>query len=320
MAKLMEIINKNQNLKNGTITLKFLDTTFTQLTRKLGSLPEANFKTLKANDILSKETLVSLNQEQLLFKPKLLKWKDLYNEYLEVLRQKEIPGLVDFEYNFSSLIDYSSKYKPGKTLVDYYMLQEIVNAEKEIYEFGHFWGRNHIKQTANKLKEWSKKKNYGSTVGMVQTCYELRNNTLIQSITGNTHNITIKTEHFGRGDFIYLQVSDLHKIPVGNSMTIKINVVVLNRYTDRYEKAWFFLKINRISFKTSEDDGTFSFKAWGDGVKLSGGPHDSQWEFRAWDKVREQPTIKTYTKKGSSHFDTDDNNFSLPWLKSRVLK
>ena len=43
MAKLMEIINKNQNLKNGTITLKFLDTTFTQLTRKLGSLPGANF-------------------------------------------------------------------------------------------------------------------------------------------------------------------------------------------------------------------------------------------------------------------------------------
>jgi len=333
MAKLMEIINKNQNLKNGTITLKFLDTTFTQLTRKLGSLPGANFKTLKANDILSKEALVSLNQEQLLFKPKLLKWKDLYNAYLEILRQKGIPGLIDFEYNFSSLIDYSSKYEPLKTLVDYYMLQEIVNAEKEIYEFGHFWGRNHIKQTANKLKEWSKKRNYGSTVGMVQTNFELRNDTTVQSITGNTYNITVKTEHFGRGDFVYLQVSNLNKIPVGQSMTIHLRCRVLKRKSTAshddgggtsywYYYANCYLKITRnLLGSLSNDDGYFTFEAWGNGDRyyVSGDHGDGDYVY-AFDKVREQPAIKNYTENGSPYFDTDNNNFSLPWLKSRVLK
>jgi len=333
MAKLMEIINKNQNLKNGTITLKFLDTTFTQLTRKLGSLPGANFKALEANDILSKETLVSLNQEQLLFKPKLLKWKDSYNAYLEILRQKGISGLTDFEYNFSSLIDYSSKYEPGKTLVDYYLLQEVVNAEKEMYEFGHFWGRNHIKQNANVLKEWSKNKNYGSTVGMVQTNFELRKDTTVQTITGNTYGITIKTEHFGRGDFVYLQVSGLSKIPSGTSSTIKLGCKVLKKKntashddgggtTYWYYYANCYLKITRNLLGDSlNDDGYFSFKAWGNGDSYTTGSHDDGYStICAFDKVREQPKIKTYTGNGSPYFDTDDNNFSLPWLKSRILK
>lgn len=321
MAKLMEIINKNQNLKNGTITLKFLDTSFTQLTRKLGSLLGANFKTLEANDILSKEALVSLNQEQLLFKPKLLKWKDSYNAYLEILRQKGISGLTDFEYNFSSLIDYSSKYEQGKTLVDYYLLQEIVNAEKEMYEFGHFWGRNHIKQNASVMKEWSKKRNYGSTVGMVQTNFELRNDTTVQSVTGNTYGITVNTEHYGRGDFVYLQVSNLSKIPPGTSSTIKLGCRVLKKKSTYYY-ANCYLKITRNLLGDSlNDDGYFSFKAWGNGDSYNEGSHDDGYiTVTAFDKVREQPKIKTYTGNGSPYFDTDDNNFSLPWLKSRILK
>ena len=37
MSKLMEIIEKTPNFKKGIATLKFLDTSFTMLSRKIGS-------------------------------------------------------------------------------------------------------------------------------------------------------------------------------------------------------------------------------------------------------------------------------------------
>lgn len=88
MAKLMEVIEKNPNFKTGTASLKLLDTTFTQLTRKIGSNPEANFKTAKAGDILSKEILTSLNQEQLLLKDKLILWQNAYNNWIDSIKNK----------------------------------------------------------------------------------------------------------------------------------------------------------------------------------------------------------------------------------------
>ena len=40
MAKLMEVIEKSPNFKKGTVSMKLLDTTFSQLTRKIGSQAE----------------------------------------------------------------------------------------------------------------------------------------------------------------------------------------------------------------------------------------------------------------------------------------
>jgi len=301
MAKLMEIINKNQNLKNGTITLKFLDTTFTQLTRKLGSLSGANYKTLKANDILSKEALVSLNQEQLLFKPKLLKWKDLYNAYLEILRRKGIPGLIDFEYNFSSLIDYSSKYEPGKTLVDYYMLQEFVNAEKEMYEFGHFWGRNHIKQTANKLKEWSKKRNYGSAVGTVETWWEAGKRIHCLELyekDGYAKKGTSFESYSIAEDKMGVRVWNLQKIEIGETAIIEGKFNIKNKKTEPYHIVYLSITISRKSLgNMTHDDGYFI---------ISGGRN---------------PRIKDYTGNGSTHFDFDSKDkLLLNYLKTRIIR
>lgn len=46
----MEIIDKSPDFKNGTCSFKFLDTTFNQLTRKIGSKEGASFTTAKARD------------------------------------------------------------------------------------------------------------------------------------------------------------------------------------------------------------------------------------------------------------------------------
>lgn len=328
MAKLMEIIDKKQDLKNGTVSLKFLDTTFTQLTRKIGTAAEIDYKNLRTGDMFSKETIQSLNREQLSFAPRLRRWQEELNKYLEVLRKKGIDNLKDFEYTFTSLVDYSSKYIPDKTLADYYLLQEMVNAEKEIYEFGHYWGRSNIMQNAQVLQEWSKKRNYGSTVGMVRTNYELRRSTDVLSIEGNIYGIAIKIEHYGRGDFIYLEVSDLKKIPTGENCTIKLNLRVdspQHHTHDGYRDwAWAraYLKItrNRLGNKIGGDDGYYTFSAWGEGEYFSYGPHDNPSWFYAWDKVREYPSIKIYTGKPSTHFQEKLENLSLPWLKDRVIR
>lgn len=79
MSKLMEIIDKSPDFKNGTCSFKFLDTTFNQLTRKIGSKEGANFTTAKVGDILSKELLQTLNTKQIALKNKVLKWQDEIN-------------------------------------------------------------------------------------------------------------------------------------------------------------------------------------------------------------------------------------------------
>ena len=68
MAKLMEVIEKNPDFKNGTVSLRLLDTTFTQLTRKIGSEANADYKTSSPKQVLIKEILQSLNRDQLALK------------------------------------------------------------------------------------------------------------------------------------------------------------------------------------------------------------------------------------------------------------
>lgn len=298
MGKLMEIIEKNPDFKNGTTSFKFLDTSFTQLTRKIGSNPGANFKTTQSGDILSKELLVSLNQEQLSLKDKLLSWKDTYNEWINSKKTK-VSTLSNFEYEFSSLIDYTTKYIPGTTLADYYLLTEFVNAEKELYEFGHYWGKNHMLENLRLIKEWSKTQVYGSCVKKVYMIWDINFGSTRQwriLDNGQISDLEV-TLNVNPNDKGHLYVGGLQNIKVGETRSIITQTTRTNYegYVSGGE-----LRITRNSLGTDFDDGYFTFT-----------PIPTGLDIELW------PRVEEWTGKHSPHFDND--NPTLPWIKNRVF-
>lgn len=308
MSKLMEIIEKSPDFEKGTATLRFLDTTFSQLTRKIGSKTGADFKTAKAKDTLSKELLISLNKEQLLLKDKLILWQQSYNAWINSIKGK-ITGATNFGYNFTSLIDYSSKYIVNKTLADYYLLTEVINAEKELYEFGHYWGRNHMISIQNQMKEWSKNKLYGSCVDTIELEYEVGSSGFWE--LQDTAGLNAVLDGYNRHDKRWLYISGLEKIKIGETKTIKMKATAGAYNGKAYALCYFSIKKNTLN--SNYNDGYFALNAWG----TSHGGGDWEMPIYYFDKVRTWPRVKKWTGKSSPHFDTD--NISLAWIKSRVL-
>lgn len=309
MSKLMEIIEKSPDFEKGTATLRFLDTTFSQLTRKIGSKTGADFKTVKATDTLSKELLISLNKEQLLLKDKLLLWQQSYNTWINSIKGK-ITGATNFEYNFTSLIDYSSKYVVNKTLADYYLLTEVINAEKELYEFGHYWGRNHMLNTLNKMKEWSKYRVYGSSVATIGVEYETTRSTPWQII--DNAGLTVSLANNDRHDKKWVYISGMSNMGLGETRTVKIYMRLEwisggggsgDSETSHLLEGYAYFSITRNRLNSIYDDGYYTYTAW-----MSGALADS---------VRSWPTVTSWTGKSSPHFETSD--VTLPWMTSRVL-
>lgn len=325
MAKLMEIIEKNPNFEKGTVTLKLLDTNFTQLTRKIGNDP-TNYYYLNAKPetMLSKQLLMSLNQDQLKMLVLLNRWLNAVNNQIDIYN-KTMKNLSHFAYNFTSLIDYSSKYVPNQTLADYYLLTEFVNAEKEMYEFGRFWGAKHIYETGQKMKEWSKNRDYGSCVDSIYCLYEIRDGHSYKwKLHQNTHNLGVKMENRGRSDFCYLTVSGVDKIPLGETATV-IARCDWEYYDYGHMWAHCIMKITRNKLGVSVDDGKITFKAYGDGNEVHryenyGDGNSSSWWVSAFDHVRDPARITARTGKGSPHFDyIQKDGKPLTWLKSRVI-
>lgn len=291
MAKLMEVIEKSPNFKKGTVSMKLLDTTFSQLTRKIGSQAGVNYKTVRAGQMLSKELLQSLNRDQLTLKEKLLKWQQAYNTYIDSIKSI-ITDATHFDYTFTSLVDYTSKYIVNKTLADYYLLTEFVNAEKELYEFGHYWGRNHMINLLSQMKEWSKTRWYGSCVGEVGVEYEtyMRSSWAVTESAG--FSIRNDLEGHSKHDKCYIFVTGLQSMSIGETRLIKIEAV--SEYND--VTSYGYLEITRNSLNTDlNDDGYFSFRAWEEGM----------------DKVRSAPRVTQWSGVGSPHFDISKPTLQL---------
>ena len=331
MAKLMEIIEKNPNFEKGTVTLKLLDTNFTQLTRKIGSDPtNYNYLNAKPETMLSKQLLVSLNQDQLKMITLLNRWLNAVNNQIDIYN-KTMGNLSHFIYNFTSLIDYSSKYVPNQTLADYYLLTEFVNAEKEMYEFGRFWGAKHIYETGQKMKEWSKNKDYGSCVGSIYCQYEIRDGYSYNwSVSKNTHNLNVDIGHEGgRSDFCDMTVSGLDKIPIGETATVIARCEWYNSRYDNYGRERFLwahciMTITRNKLGVDIDDGKITFSASGDGNGISYtttvGDRTVTRYVSAFDNIRRPARINSRSGKGSPHFDyIQKDGKPLTWLKSRVI-
>lgn len=287
MAKLMEIIEKNPDFKKGVVSMRLLDTTFSQLTRKIGQLRKT-YNAVEKGDMLSKEVLQSLNADQFALKEMLILWQQDYNNYIDSIKSK-ITTAEKFNYTFTSLVDYTSKYEANKTLADYYLLTEFVNAEKELYEFGHYWGREHMRELLFKMKEWSKRKNYGSCVGEVGVEYETTSTATNWKITEKA-GLIVKTDSGGdthRHDKVWLYISGLQDMKIGESRTVSV-------YASNSSYSGFgYIKITRNSLNTYfqlNDDGYFTFEAWDRGL---------------YDGVRSSPRVTKWTEIGSPHFDIE---------------
>ena len=291
MAKLMEVIEKSPNFKKGTVSMKLLDTTFSQLTRKIGSQPGKLFQTVETGDMLSKEVLQSLNAYQLALKERLILWQQAYNTYIDSIKSK-ITDATHFNYTFTSLVDYTSKYVANKTLADYYLLTEFVNAEKELYEFGHYWGKNHMINLLSQMKEWSKTRWYGSCVGEVAVEYETFHNYHGWKILETADlEVKINKQPDDSHDKCWLYVSELQKIKINETKIIKIQCFDRRGNSNNSTGVGYgYLQITRKSLNVTfdiTDDGYFEFKAWGEHI----------------DKVRSAPRATKWTGIGSPYFD-----------------
>lgn len=293
VAKLMEVIEKIPNFKKGTVTLKLLDTTFSQLTRKIGSQSGKLFQTVETRDMLSKEVLQSLNAYQLALKERLILWQQAYNTYIDSIKSK-ITDATHFNYTFTSLVDYTSKYVVNKTLADYYLLTEFVNAEKELYEFGHYWGKNHMINLLSQMKEWSKTRWYGSSVGEVGVEYETGRG--FRWTIKEKAGFIVKTQDGGdttSHDKCWLYISGFQDMKIGETRTVTVEAYLRRTQFDgpvMHIYQYGYIDITKISLgkNGNVDDGYYSFKAYHKDLN---------------DGVRSAPRVTKWTGVGSPYFD-----------------
>lgn len=305
--KMMEIIEHKMDLKNGKVTLNLLDTTFSQLTRKIGSNTGSTWETATEGEVLSKEVLMSLNIKQLSFKPRFTSFITDYNNYIASVASKV--ALEVFDYNFSSLIDYSSKYVPEQTLADYSLLAELVNAEKELYEAGHFWAEENFKRNRDKLKEWSKDKTYGSVVEKYYSkicSLEGDYGREWRIITQPNFGVSSEIESVSSSAF-RINFSNLENLPVGATATTTIKWSIWyygsHDHDDREIEGYIYFSIKRESLGGEDDDGKFVIT-----------------ELTSSNEVQVRYVGSFYyTNNGlhTPHFDATD--LDLPWFKNRIL-
>lgn len=303
MSKLMEIIDKSPDFKNGTCSFKFLDTTFNQLTRKIGSKAGANFTTVKAGDVLSKELLQSLNNKEITLRNRLQTWQTKLNDWIKARNSDRNLGAETFNYTFTSINDYSSKYIAGETLADYYLLSEFVSAEKELYEFANYYSKQHMKYLQNRLKEWSKRRKYWSSVKSIkfQITFEHRQD---EAYVKDSQGLT--TQVVRSGDYnLEVIVSGLDQMKLGEKRTITF----FSKRKDglQYYEATLPYPLTRTALGVATDDGIVD----GGLIIADGGNYvtslSKTWEVHEWAEI------------SSPHFDCTEDNLSLNWFLNRVL-
>lgn len=304
MSKLMEIIDKSPDFKNGTCSFKFLDTTFNQLTRKIGSKEGANFTTAKAGDILSKELLQTLNTKQIALKDKVLKWQDEINKWVTDKNTNKNINANLMNYIFTSVVDYTSKYVPGETLADYYLLSEVVSAEKELYEFTSYYTTQYIIYLQNILKEWSKDKLYFSCIKKVYGTVYFNFDIEEWKLTDAAGLVTT-TE--GGGKARTIRVSGFENMKLGEHKRVTYYAYYSTSSNPQViYKGYVYFNIKRTALGSQKDDGKFDFWL-------------SSWAGEGLVSHYSEMKVEEYTGKHSPHFDAEPKDLNINWVKTRVL-
>lgn len=304
MSKLMEIIDKSPDFKNGTCSFKFLDTTFNQLTRKIESKEGANFTTAKAGDILSKELLQTLNTKQIALKDKVLKWQDEINKWVTDKNTNKNINANLMNYIFTSVVDYTSKYVPGETLADYYLLSEVVSAEKELYEFTSYYTTQYIIYLQNILKEWSKDKLYFSCIKKVYGTVYFNFDIEEWKLTDAAGLVTT-TE--GGGKARTIRVSGFENMKLGEHKRVTYYAYYSTSSNPQViYKGYVYFNIKRTALGSQKDDGKFDFWL-------------SSWAGKGLVSHYSEMKVEEYTGKHSPHFDAEPKDLNINWVKTRVL-
>lgn len=304
MSKLMEIIDKSPDFKNGTCSFKFLDTTFNQLTRKIGSKEGASFTTAKAGDILSKELLQTLNTKQIALKDKVLKWQDEINKWVTDKNTNKNINANLMNYIFTSVVDYTSKYVPGETLADYYLLSEVVSAEKELYEFTSYYTTQYIIYLQNILKEWSKDKLYFSCIKKVYGTVYFNFDIEEWKLTDAAGLVTT-TE--GGGKARTIRVSGFENMKLGEYKRVTYYAYYSTSSNPQViYKGYVYFNIKRTALGSQKDDGKFDFWL-------------SSWAGKGLVSHYSEMKVEEYTGKHSPHFDAEPKDLNINWVKTRVL-
>lgn len=304
MSKLMEIIDKSPDFKNGTCSFKFLDTTFNQLTRKIGSKEGANFTTAKAGDILSKELLQTLNTKQIALKDKVLKWQDEINKWVTDKNTNKNINANLMNYIFTSVVDYTSKYIPGETLANYYLLSEVVSAEKELYEFTSYYTTQYIIYLQNILKEWSKDKLYFSCIKKVYGTVYFNFDIEEWKLTDAAGLVTT-TE--GGGKARTIRVSGFENMKLGEHKRVTYYAYYSTSSNPQViYKGYVYFNIKRTALGSQKDDGKFDFWL-------------SSWAGKGLVSHYSEMKVEEYTGKHSPHFDAEPKDLNINWVKTRVL-
>lgn len=304
MSKLMEIIDKSPDFKNGTCSFKFLDTTFNQLTRKIGSKEGANFTTAKVGDILSKELLQTLNTKQIALKNKVLKWQDEINKWVTDKNTNKNINANLMNYIFTSVVDYTSKYVPGETLADYYLLSEVVSAEKELYEFTSYYTTQYIIYLQNILKEWSKDKLYFSCIKKVYGTVYFNFDIEEWKLTDAAGLVTT-TE--GGGKARTIRVSGFENMKLGEHKRVTYYAYYSTSSNPQViYKGYVYFNIKRTALGSQKDDGKFDFWL-------------SSWAGEGLVSHYSEMKVEEYTGKHSPHFDAEPKDLNINWVKTRIL-
>lgn len=305
MSVIMEVIEKKTDYKTGAVTIKLLDTNFDTLTKFLGTDTGKDWKTFSEGDILSVDGLKSLNDEQL--NNYLTKFENFIKNYNDWINDNvgKVDTLLGFSYNFTTLTDWAYKYIPNSTPASYItVLNDIAGAEKEMYDFCYYTSNRHMEGNLEKLREWSKTQSYGSTVDVyVSKTFESKGgSTSWSNFRSDTAGINVTINNLSNGDKRRIIVDGLDNINIGDTALIQVDIVYIEIQAYRATANW---EITRRSLGSSQDDGYY--------IATN---HYWTGSNQAYDQIRDEEYIDSYTGISSPHFD---NIATLPFLTSRVL-
>ena len=293
--KLMEVIELNKDLKKSTTKVKLLDTSFTQLTRKIGQDDFGHWLTIGEGDVLSKEALVSLNQSQLAYLPRYQALFNAYNSWIDTTRAT-IPLIANFIYNFSALYDYSSSYIPYVTPSDYYLLKDIIGAEKELYEAGSYWMTEHMRYNQTVMKTWSQSRYYAKGINKLWGKFR-KTNSDSPAITCPAY-LSLTTTWIGHtsseGDVWESYVTGLENMPPNTTAIVQYR-------RDRTGWRWEITSGPLITSPSGETDVVLT-------VKLFRIGHDFGWGV-ASTEILDHKAI--YTGNGTPIFTDPQPNFNF---------
>ena len=308
MAKLMEVIEKKDDLANNRSTIKLLETTFKTLGKVLGSDPGKNWETFASNDIFSVHGLQSLNTEEKRLANRFVIFKDDFNVWIDSIKSK-IPALSDMTHNVI-VNDYAFSYVPDITPVTYQrVLADIAIAERILYEGAYNEGQDKLNQNLQMIKDWSKTKNYGSNISSINSKeFEMisKCNWSNSRITSNVSGVTAvwvkpssdSSDH--NTDKNRLKISGLDKLSLNQTVQI-------SGYAYEYggRVGSLYCTVKRTALGVTIDDGrTSETRTWGSGSRF--------------DKINgvARTTLKNIP---SPHFDVQGTRtVYFGFLKSRV--